>query len=230
MTSQPARWGYRGSEGPENWGCLSDEYRTCSEGIEQSPVNLTGCVPSQGAQIEFDYRARATGARNNGHTVYLDFATGNVLDVDGRRYELQGIHYHSPGEHRLDGESFAAELHLVHQDTVGNLSVVGLLFRQGNPSPQVQELLDAAPPTGVSVALASGPNAADYVPNTLGYFGYDGSLTTPPCTEGVRWIVMQSVGTVSPGQVNRMQELTGGPNNRPVQDIEGRTIIAVGSA
>ena len=84
--------------------------------------------------------------------------------------------------------------------------------------------------TGVSVALADGPDAADYVPNTLGYFGYDGSLTTPPCTEGVRWIVMQSVGTVSPGQVNRMQELTGGPNNRPVQDIEGRTIIAVGSA
>ena len=225
MTSQPARWGYGGSEGPEHWGCLSDEYRPCSEGMEQSPVNITGWVPGPGAHIAFDYRTRATAARNNGHTVYLDFAAGNLLDVAGQRYELQGIHHHSPGEHQLDGESFAAELHLVHQDTAGNLAVVGLLFRQGDPSPLVQALLDAAPPTGVSVALSYGPDAADYVPNTLGYFGYDGSLTTPPCTEGVRWIVMQSIGTVSQEQAQQLQKLTHGRNNRPVQPIGSRTII-----
>ena len=225
MTSQPARWGYGGPEGPEHWGCLSDEYRLCSRGVEQSPVNIAGCVPDPGAQIGFDYRARATAARNNGHTVYLDFAAGNFLDVVGQRYELSGIHYHSPGEHQLDGEGFAAELHLVHQDEAGNLAVVGLLFRQGDPSPLVQALLDAAPAAGVSEALSGGPDASDYVPNTLGYFGYDGSLTTPPCTEGVRWIVMQSVGTVSQEQTRQLRKLTHGRSNRPVQPIGNRTII-----
>ena len=96
----------------------------------------------------------------------------------------------------------------MHQDEAGNLAVVGLLFRQGDPSPLVQALLDAAPAAGVSEALSGGPDASDYVPNTLGYFGYDGSLTTPPCTEGVRWIVMQSVGTVSQEQTRQLRKLT----------------------
>ncbi|MYC33724.1 MAG: carbonic anhydrase family protein [Chloroflexi bacterium] len=227
MTTEAVRWGYNGSEGPEHWGCLSEAYRSCSEGVEQSPVNITGCVASEGAHIEFAYSGRAIAARNNGHTVYLDFPPGSALVADGSRYELQGVHYHSPGEHQVDGERFATELHLVHQDTDANLAVVGLLFRLGNPSPLVQALLDAAPQTVGSVALQDGPTTSDYLPAPLNYFGYDGSLTTPPCTEGVHWIVMQSVGTVSPEQVERLQTITGGPNNRPVQPIGERKILAV---
>ena len=228
MTTEAAHWGYAGSEGPEYWGCLSEAYRACSEGVEQSPVNITGCVASEGAHIEFAYSGRAIAARNNGHTVYLDFPPGSALDAGASRYELQGVHYHSPGEHQINGESFAAELHLVHQDADGNLAVVGLLFRLGMAaSPLVQALLDAAPETVGSTALQDGPPAADHVPASLDYFGYDGSLTTPPCTEGVRWIVMQSVGTVSEAQVERLQKITGGPNNRPVQPIGKREILAV---
>lgn len=227
MTTEVAHWGYSGSEGPEHWGCLAEAYRPCSEGVEQSPVNITGCVASEGAHIEFAYSGRAVVARNNGHTVYLDFSPGSVLEAGASRYELQGVHYHSPGEHQIDGESFAAELHLVHQDTGGNLAVVGLLFRLGNPSPVVQALLDAAPETVGSMALDYGLPAADCVPASLDYFGYGGSLTTPPCSEGVRWIVMQSVGTVSEEQVEQLQEITGGPNNRPVQPIGKREILAV---
>ena len=228
MTTEAAHWGYAGSEGPEYWGCLSEAYRPCLEGVEQSPVNITGCVASEGAHIEFAYSGRAMNARNNGHTVYLDFPPGSVLVADGSRYELQGVHYHSPGEHQLDGESFAAELHLVHQDTDGNLAVVGLLFRLGAAaSPLVQNLLDAAPEVGNARDLADGAAAADHVPASLDYFGYDGSLTTPPCSEGVRWIVMQSVGTVSEAQVERLRTLTGGPNNRPVQPLGNREILAV---
>ncbi len=231
MTTEAAHWGYTGLEGPEHWGCLSEAYRPCSEGVEQSPVNITGCVDSAGARIEFAYSGWAIAARNNGHTVYLDFPAGSMLRTAGLRYELQGVHYHSPGEHQVDGESFAAELHLVHQDTDGNLAVVGLLFRLGMAgSPLMQNLLDAAPVFGDAPDLADGASAADYAPAALEYYGYDGSLTTPPCTEGVRWIVMQSIGTVSQEQVNRMQELTSGPNNRPVQDIGSRAIVAVGSA
>ena len=230
MTAEAVHWGYAGADGPEHWGCLSEAYRLCSEGIEQSPVNIADYAAGSGPQVRFAYSGRATAARNNGHTVYLDFPAGNILDVAGRRYELQGIHYHSPAEHQVNGESFAAELHLVHQDGDGDLAVVGLLFRLGAASRWVQALLDAAPDAGSAAELADGVGAAYFVPNRLNYYGYDGSLTTPPCTEGVRWIVMQAIGTVSPEQVARLQELTGGPNNRPVQPVGSRAIVAVRSA
>ena len=222
-------WGYSGPGRPENWSTLSAEYRPCGEGVEQSPVNIAGHVPGERQTIEFHYASSATHARNNGHTVYLDFGSGSAIVAGGQRYELAGVHYHSPGEHLLDGESFAAELHLVHQDNAAGLAVVGLLFRMGAASPLVQALLDAAPATGGTVALepGTGISAAAFVPNAIGYYGYDGSLTTPPCTEGVRWIVMQAIGTVSQEQVDRLQSVTGGPNNRPIQPIGQRVITAV---
>ena len=227
MTANAITWGYSGPGAPEHWGSLSEEYRACSLGVEQSPIDIAGYSPGDGAPLAFRYSGAATAARNNGHTVYLDYGPGNVLDIDGQPYELLGIHYHSPGEHQLDGESFAAELHLVHQDGDGNLAVIGLLFRSGAPGTLIQSLLDAAPGIEQSVELPDGPAAADYVPDRMDYYGYAGSLTTPPCTEGVRWFVMQSVGTVSQQQVERLQELTHGPNNRPVQPIGSRSILAV---
>ena len=227
MTHEEVHWGYFGSIGPENWARLCHEYRLCGEGTEQSPVNITGNTQVHADPIVFSYGGAATAARNNGHTVYLDYGPGDSIEIGGQSYELQGIHYHSPAEHLLDGESFAAELHLVHQDASGNLAVVGLLFRAGEPSPIIQGLIDAAPDAGASVELHDGPASSGYVPDILDYYGYSGSLTTPPCTEGVRWIVMQSVGTVSREQASRLQEMVGGPNNRPVQPIGGRQIFAV---
>ena len=227
MTTEAPHWGYTGLEGPEHWGCLSEAYRPCSDGVQQSPVNITDCVETESDGIRFAYSGGAIAARNNGHTVYLDFPSGNFLEIDGQRYELQGVHFHSPAEHQVNGESFAAELHLVHQDTNGSLAVVGLLFRLGDASSLAQAIIDAAPPTGVSADLAYGCAACDFVLPRLEYYGYDGSLTTPPCSEGVRWVVMQSVGTVSRQQVESLQSLTGGPNNRPVQPLGARSIYAV---
>ncbi len=220
-------WGYSGPAGPEYWGNLSDEYKLCSGGVEQSPIDISGYETSDGPAIAFEYGGRAVSARNTGHTVYLDFEQGNAISIEDRQYQLLGVHSHSPGEHRVDGESFAAELHLVHEDAEGNLAVIGLLFRLGEPSPLVQALLDTAPETGATAQLGSGVDAADFVPDQLDYYGYGGSLTTPPCTEGVRWIVIQSIGAVSPEQVDRLQSLTHGPNNRPPQPIGQREIIAV---
>ena len=223
------QWGYTGDKGPSHWGCLSSDYSLCSAGVEQSPVNLAGYVAGGTEPVTFDYTTAAVQARNNGHTVYLDFDPGSGVSVGGRRYELLGVHYHSPGEHLLDGESFAAELHLVHQDTGGNLAVVGLLFRLGGASPLVEDLLGLAPATGVEADIGGGPDAAEYAPSDSGYYGYTGSLTTPPCSEGVRWMVMRYIGTVSQDQVERLQSLTGGPNNRPPQPIGDRSITAVAS-
>ncbi len=223
-TETHPEWGYAGEIGPDRWGCLSSDYNLCSAGVEQSPVNLAGYVSGGTETVTFDYTTVAVQARNNGHTVYLDFDPGSGVSVGRRRYELLGVHYHSPGEHLLDGETFAAELHLVHQDADGNLAVVGLLFRLGNPSPLVEDLLGLAPATGVEADVGGGPNAAEYEPSHSGYYGYRGSLTTPPCSEGVRWMVMQSIGTVSADQVDILQSLTHGPNNRPPQPIGDRQI------
>ena len=227
MTHEEVHWGYSGSTGPENWAGLCHEYRLCGEGTEQSPVNITGYTQVHADPVVFSYGGAATAARNNGHTVYLDYSPGDSIEVGGQSYELQGIHYHSPAEHLLDGENFSAELHLVHQDASGNLAVVGLLFRTGQSSPIIQSLIDAAPDALASVELDDGPASSSYIPDILDYYGYSGSLTTPPCTEGVSWIVMQSVGTLSQEQANRLQEMVGGPNNRPVQSIGGRQILAV---
>ena len=227
MTADTIEWSYTGPSGPPHWGSLSEEYRTCAFGAKQSPIDITDYAFDDGPPVAFHYSGVAIAARNNGHTVYLDYGPGNAIDVGRQRYELQGIHYHSPSEHTLDGESFAAELHLVHQDTDGTLAVVGLLYRLGEVNPPIQSILDAAPDNIGSVDLSTGPPAAHYIPAISNYYGYNGSLTTPPCTEGVRWIVMQSISTVSQQQVNRLQELTDGPNNRPVQPIGSRAIIAV---
>ena len=222
-------WDYPAPGEPENWGDLSEEFRTCAVGMGQSPVNLTGYTHAD-STIAFHYSGAAVTARNNGHTVYLDYAEGSSIDIDGRRYELKGIHYHAPGEHLLDGEDFAAELHMVHGDPKGNLAVVGLLFRIGEASPLIQNLLDVAPGVGRSASLSGGPSAAGYVPSRLDFLVYDGSLTTPPCTEGVRWVVMQHIDTISEGQVRELQKLSGGPNNRPVQSLRERKIFATGIA
>ncbi len=223
------RWEYPDPGAPENWGSLTDEFRTCEAGVEQSPVNLAGYALSDAAPPAFSYASAATAARNNGHAVYLDYGGEDFVEVDRQRYQLEGIHSHSPGEHLLDGEQFAAELHLVHQNRDGNLAVVGLLFRLGEHSPLVQKLLDAAPDVGVSVDLSAGPFAADYVPDNLNHYGYDGSLTTPPCTEGVRWIVMRHISTVSQEQANELRKLSGGPNSRSVQPLGDRHIFATTS-
>lgn len=226
----PASWGYSGPGAPDKWASLSDAYRACGEGTAQSPVDIAGYAPRDDAPpVAFHYPGAAAAARNNGHTVYLDYEPANSISIGVHSYTLLGIHFHAPSEHTLDGESFAAELHLVHQDASANLAVVGLLFRSGAPSPAVSALLAAAPEAGDAVNPEPGINAADFVPTMLGYYAYDGSLTTPPCTEGVRWVVMREIGTVSPEQAARMQELTGGPNNRPIQPIGGRSIIVAGA-
>lgn len=226
-TAHHVEWGYTGSAGPGHWACLSDDYTLCGEGVEQSPVDIARYSPGAAPLITFDYGRSAKVCRNTGHTVYLDFEPGNTISVDDRKYQLLGIHFHSPGEHQLDGETFGAELHLVHQDAEGNLAVVGLLFRSGAPSVPAQAFIDVAPAIGVAVDLRNAVLAAKFVPDQQGYYGYSGSLTTPPCTESVRWIVMQTIGTVSPEQVDRLQDLTNGPNNRPPQPVGQRGITVV---
>ena len=225
-SDQAVQWAYDGPGAPEHWASLSEEYATCADGQQQSPIDIAGYSKGDAAPISFSYSADATSVRNDGKLVYVDYAAGNTLKAGQRTYELKSVHFHSPSEHRIDGASFAAELHLVHADVDGNLAVVGLLFGLGAPSPVVQAILDAAPAAGDTVVDGFTLNARGYAPGELGYYRYDGSKTTPPCDEPVDWYVMRQPKTISPEQVDSLLALSGGPNNRPVQPTGNRVITA----
>ena len=147
-TTTPAvavEWGYEGPGAPESWASLSEEYAACADGEQQSPVDIAGYVEGDAVSASFSYGSDATAVRNDGKFVHVDYAPGSVFSLGQRSFELKSAHLHAPSEHRIDGASFAAELHLVHADADDRLTVAALLFRLGDPSPIAQAILDAAP-------------------------------------------------------------------------------------
>ena len=218
------QWGYDGQGAPERWASLSEEYATCADGRQQSPIDIAGYDGGDAPPISFAYGGYAKTVRNDGKFAVVEFGPGSTLSVGQRTYTLKSAHFHSPSEHLVDGAGFAAELHLVHADADGNLAVVGLLFRLGAPSPVAQEVLDTAPAVGETTVEGFTLDAAGYAPSEPDYYRYDGSKTTPPCDEPVNWYVMRQPETISQEQVDRLLSLSGGPNNRPVQPIGDRVI------
>ena len=229
MTADAVYWGYSGPGGPENWGSLSEEYAACSTGKQQSPIDITGYVEGDAEPVSFSYGADAKAVRNDGKAVHVDYPPGNTMSVGQKTLTLKSAHMHSPSEHLVDGVSFAAELHMIHEDAHGNLAVVGLLFKHGEPSVAVQAILDAAPAAGESVSDGITLNAGEFAPHELSYYRYDGSKTTPPCDEPVDWYVIREPKTISQEQIDNLLELSGGPTNRPIQPIGSRNIIFSGS-
>lgn len=192
----------------------------------QSPVNIAGYAVGGAPVVEFAYGGSADSITNTGDFVKVKYADGGGIRIDGREYELIEMHTHNPSEHTLDGESFDLEAHLVHKRASGEIAVIGILYRLGEPNPVMRRIIDDAPSQGdADVAPPAPLQATDYLPTSGGYYAYDGSLTTPPYTEGVQWIVMADALQVSASQVRRLAALTGGAaNNRPVQPLNGRNI------
>ncbi len=223
-------WGYSGPGAPENWASLSEEYAACAEGRRQSPVDIVGYRAGAAGPLSFAYGSAAPSVRRDAAFTHVEYAPGNVFTDGQRSFQLKSAHLHAPSEHRIDGLSFAAEMHLVHEDDEGGLAVVGLMYNLGAPNPVVQAVLDAAPEPGGSVAGGNALAAVSYVPDEGGYYRYEGSKTTPPCSEPVVWYVMKEALTVSPEQVDGLQALSGGPTNRPLQPLNGRGITVYSSA
>ena len=224
MTTDAVEWAYDGPGGPENWASLSEEYAACATGKQQSPIDITGYVEGDAEPVSFSYDGDAKTVRNDGKAVHIDYPSGNTMRVGQKTFTLKSAHMHSPSEHLVDEVSFAAELHMIHEDADGNLAVVGLLFKQGEPSVAVQAILDAAPAAGETVSDGITINAGGFAPDELSYYRYDGSKTTPPCDEPVDWYVMREPKTISPEQVDNLLALSGGPTNRPIQPRGSRVI------
>lgn len=224
-------WGYEGRIGPEHWGDLDASFATCADGHEQSPVDLTDSIPAALPDIEFHYDPITTReVFNNGHTIEVEVEPGSSISVGGKTYELVQFHWHAPSEHSVErGARYDMELHLVHRSTAGELAVVGVFIRRGRHHRALRPIWDVLPRSaheerGVEVELSD----QDLLPANRVYFRYPGSLTTPPCTEGVAWHVLAQPVEMSAAQVNRFIRALNRSccleNARPTQPLHGRQV------
>ena len=217
-------WSYTGSLGPQAWASLHPSFSLCGSGQRQSPIDIRDGLPLDLEEVDFQYRPGFFSVTDNGHTVQVQVGRGNAIEVGARRYELTGFHFHMPGEGQVDGRSFAMSIHLMHRDPQGRLAVVALVAEEGPEHPAVQAVWNNLPlERGEFVAASVEFDPTALLPARRGYYTYMGSLTTPPCTEGVLWIVMQQPIQVSPQQLAIFARLHP-MNARPVQPLNGRVI------
>ena len=223
--SAHALWAYQGAAGPQTWGGLKPEFTLCGSGQRQSPIDIRGGLAVDLDPVKFSYQASPFGVIDNGHTVQTNVAQGNHIEIGGKRFELVQFHFHRPSEERIDGRQFEMSLHLVHKDDQGRLAVVAVLMDKGQPQPAVQKVWNSLPLEKGEERAARVPlELNELLPTDRRYFTYMGSLTTPPCSEGVQWVVMRQPVSMSPEQIDlfaRMYPM----NARPVQQASGRRIL-----
>ena len=220
-----AHWSYQGAAGPQTWGGLKPEFTLCGNGQRQSPIDIKGGLAVDLDPVKFNYQASSFGVIDNGHTVQANVAQGNHIEISGKRFELVQFHFHRPSEERIDGRQFEMSLHLVHKDGQGRLAVVAVLLDKGLPQPAVQKVWNNLPlEKGEELSARAPLELAELLPTDRRYFTYMGSLTTPPCSEGVQWVVMRQPVSMSAEQIElfaRMYPM----NARPVQQVSGRRIL-----
>lgn len=221
-----AHWGYEGQEGPAHWGDLSHDYGTCKSGKSQSPIDISSTMSAKLADIKFSYHAAPVDVVNNGHTIQMNYAKGSTISVGGKSYNLLQFHFHSPSEHHVNGKPYDMVAHLVHQAADGQLGVVGIMMKVGKANPVIASIWKHMPKnSGDHNTMTDTVNVADLLPTKHSYFNYSGSLTTPPCSEGVNWMVMQTPVEVSAEQVAGFTSIFA-KSVRPVQPVNGRMIHA----
>jgi carbonic anhydrase len=220
----PSHWGYEGEESAAHWGMRSSAYMACEAGSHQSPIDISMPRPAQQQErLVFHYRSGLVRALDNGHTIQVNVPPGNGLHLNDRIYYLSQFHFHDPSEHHVDGRAYPMEIHLVHQDRKGHVVVIGLLVETGSPNQSLAELWAMLPMKVGEVGSEHPFNPQDLIPPNSHHFSYHGSLTTPPCTEGVHWIVLRDPIVMSTQQIVQFVSIIG-KNARPVQPLHGRRI------
>lgn len=226
LAEEGKHWGYIGATGPEAWGKLAPEYQACQAGTQQSPIALEQAIKADLAEFALNYQSIPLTILNNGHTVQVNAIAGNTLTLDGEVFELKQFHLHHPSEHTLNGKPFPMEAHFVHANAKQELAVVGVFLQAGAANPVWQTVLSAMPPQPTP-AKTIGKTQIDLkqlLPSDRAFFRYFGSLTTPPCSEIVRWVVMETPVTLSQSQIQQFSALF--PlNARPVQAMNRRFLL-----
>jgi carbonic anhydrase len=225
--SADPHWTYEGEAGPDHWAELSPKFEMCGIGARQTPIDLSAkdVVPMGLEDVQFNYSAVAGKVVNNGHTIQVNLEAGNSIVVDGATYNLAQFHFHTPSEHTIDGGSYPMELHLVHKDEKGNLAVVGIMLEKGEKNPVLSQVWSKMPKAeGKPVALKEPLDMNALLPTDRSAYRYLGSLTTPPCSEGVKWIVMKSSMAITTKQLAGFKKIFP-MNARPLQPINARSIV-----
>ena len=222
---QVPSWSYSGGTGPQNWGRMTG-FSTCGSGKMQSPIDISGTEPALVAPLLLDYQVTSLSILNTGQGLTMAYDLGSNLMVGEKTFPLLGFVMHTPGEHTLSGKSFAAEIQFLHQTEGGERAIVSVMVDEGEDLRAANELINNLPlEPGQTRRLDTVLiNARDFAPVQSGYFRYMGSLTTPPCAEGVNWYVMKTPITMSADQINAFRSVMGA-NNRPVQPRNNRILI-----
>ena len=223
----PVHWSYSGEGGPQAWASLQPEFRTCGAGRRQSPIHIEDSATLLGPAepLQFIYTPSGGSVVNNGHTLQVDVEGENSLTVRGSTYRLVQFHFHHPAEERINRRGFAMVAHLVHRNAEGQLAVVAVLMDPGEPSPLIHKVWTHLPlEVGDRVRVPAGLiDLNELLPKDQRYYQFMGSLTTPPCSEGVLWMVLKSPVTLAADQLKLFSQLF--PNNaRPIQASNGRVV------
>lgn len=228
-SSQTAHWDYYGKTGPLGWGKLDSAFRACSEGHEQSPIDIRGAHLNKALQpIEFHYLAGGVTLENNGNNIIIHVHPGSYIVAGGTRYDLEEFLFHHPGEEAVKGKITDMDVQLVHKSAEGKVAIVAarLTIDRGDPNAVMATLWQHLPTKpGETQTVTDLINPGGLLPADRGYWTYMGSLTAPPCTEGVRWFVMEQPISMSLGQLRAFAAIFR-LNSRPIQDTHGRRIEA----
>lgn len=216
-------WTYGGATGPERWSELDPANAVCAAGQQESPIDLKGAITADLGAVDIDWSPMPAVARDTGHAIQLDASDGSTMAVGGQTYRLLQLHVHQPAEHLLDGRRFPLEIHFVHAGQDGVLGVLGVFAEVGVASAPLQAMIDSLDAQTAGPALD--PNG--FLPAGRDFLRYEGSLTTPPCSETVDWVVLSDPITVSQAQIDVFERLHPG-NTRPVQPLHRRFLLRSG--
>ncbi len=221
-----AHWGYEGPEGPEHWAELSKEYATCGTGTRQSPIDIPAAISAKLPVIKFDFEHATLEILNNGHTIQVNHDEDSSITVSGEQFDLLQFHFHTPSENTVGGKHHDMELHMVHKSAKGQLAVVGVFMEAGKKNEVLSNIWEHMPANAGDKKKVSSVriHPADLLPADRSYSRFNGSLTTPPCSEGVKWFVMTNPIEVSAEQVKRFAKAIS-ENNRPTQPLNGRFVL-----
>ncbi len=227
-TASETHWQYSGKHGAAHWGELSPKFSTCSTGVNQSPIDIKTTIEAQLPALKLNYSASNVELINNGHTIQANIKGNNTFTNDDGQFDLKQFHFHAPSENTINGQSFPLEAHFVHADANGRLAVIGLMFKAGSENKVLAKLWNKMPAkAGQKAQIAEMLQSLDLLPSNASkdYYRFNGSLTTPPCSEGVRWFVLKEPVEASTAQIEKFHKLMGGDTNRPVQPVNARVIL-----
>jgi carbonic anhydrase len=225
LAAEDSHWSYSGETGPQNWAKLAPEYAACGIGVNQSPIDIGKTISAELSPLQFNYKSDGKTIVNNGHTLQINVEPGSWLRTGGEDFQLVQFHFHSPSEHQVNGELFPLEGHFVHQNSSGALAVIGVLFRAGERNTDLARIGAVAPqvidqPEAIDMDIAE----LKLYGNHESYYRYNGSLTTPPCTEGVQWYMLKKPGHIAPEQAAKFVEFIGEDARGP-QPINARIVV-----